>query len=133
MDLFSNGVLSLVPDIDDRTKKSFATRNIKKSLIQRQWFDKRRKSMKDVANLSRYLCVVIKATRQKDGARTQPFGGHRGHSTVDAELAGHVVCRCHDATFFRVAAHDNRFAPKFRSIPLFDRGVEGVHVDVEDH
>ena len=63
----------------------------------------------------------------------EPVGGDGGHGTVDAELAGHVVGRRHHAAAFGRAAHDHRLADQFGPVPLLDGGVEGVHVDVQDH
>ena len=65
--------------------------------------------------------------------RAEPFRRHRGHRTVDAELASHVVGRRHHAPAFRRSADDDRFADQFRPVPLLDGSVEGVHVDVQDH
>ena len=42
-----------------------------------------------------------------------------------------VAGGCHDPAFLRTP-HDKRFSPVFRVIPLFDRGVERVHVDMND-
>jgi hypothetical protein len=52
---------------------------------------------------------------------------------VNAVAAGDVVGGRHHAPFLGGTAHDDRLANQFRSLSLLDRGIEGVHVDVQDH
>src|SRR5204863_8429372 len=52
---------------------------------------------------------------------------------VDAEFAGVVVGGCDDAASLRGPADDYRLANQRRVVPHLDRGIESVHVDVEDH
>jgi hypothetical protein len=52
---------------------------------------------------------------------------------MDAETADHVIGRRDHAAAFGRAADDQRLADQFRPVPLFDRGIECVHVDVEYH
>ena len=44
-----------------------------------------------------------------------------------------IVGCCHHASLTGSTSNDDRLALELRSISLLDRGVEGVHVDVDDH
>jgi hypothetical protein len=60
-------------------------------------------------------------------------GSAYGRSTggSDAELASFVACRRHDAALTGSADGD-RLAAEIRIVPLLDRCVERVHIDVDD-
>jgi hypothetical protein len=87
------------------------------------------------AKISRILLgdrlVDLEAGLNEDEVRALAFRRHRRHGRADAELAGFVARRRHDATLAGSADGD-RLAAKLRIIPLFDGCVEGVHVDVDD-
>src|SRR5262245_28886888 len=77
--------------------------------------------------------ALIHAHRKEDTLRTEPVSRGRGHGTVDAELAGLVAGGRHHATLLGRAADDHGLAGKGRVVPDLDRGIESVHVDVDDH
>jgi hypothetical protein len=52
---------------------------------------------------------------------------------VDPEGAGSIVCRGHDASSVRVAAHDERLLAQLRILELLDCGEERVEVDVSEN
>ena len=64
---------------------------------------------------------------------TEPMGRGRRHSTMDAELPGDVIGRRYDAPLLWRTADDHRMADQFRSVPFLYRGVEGVHIAVQNH
>jgi hypothetical protein len=51
---------------------------------------------------------------------------------VHAKGPGFVGAGRDHAPAVRIAADDHRLAAQFGTVPLFDRGEEGVHVDVND-
>ncbi len=58
-------------------------------------------------------------------------GEDPGHRGSDAKLA-RFATRRGDHTTFSGTANGDRLAPKVWSVPLFDRRVERIHVDVND-
>ncbi len=58
--------------------------------------------------------------------------GLRRHGAVHAELTRGITGGRDDAAFVRVAADNHRTAGEFRSVTDFHRGVERVHVDVDN-
>jgi hypothetical protein len=52
---------------------------------------------------------------------------------VDAVTPRRVIRRRHHPALVGIAADDHRLVAKARTIPLFDGGVERIHVDVQDH
>ena len=120
-------------DADRGPEQRFAAGHVQEGFIQRQRFDQRRVLLEDRPDLVRDFRIVFHAWPQEDAVRAEPLGRDGRHGTVDAERAGHVVGRRHDAAAFRRSAHDHRLADQFGSVTLLDRSVEGVHVDVQDH
>ncbi len=51
---------------------------------------------------------------------------------MDAELAGHVIGCGDNAPPLGRAAHDDRLPGQLRPVALLDRGIEGVHVEMDD-
>ena len=68
-----------------------------------------------------------------DGVWTQAFGTDRGHRAMDAELAGFIIRGRDDSASFGRPPHDDRLPNERRIIAFLDRGVESIHVDMEDH
>ncbi len=50
---------------------------------------------------------------------------------MDAEGASLVACRSNNAARLTMT-HGHRLSPKLRIVALLDRGIEGIHVDVDD-
>ena len=131
--LLADRLLDLPPDLDRRAEQVLAAGHVQEGFVQRQRLHQRREPLEDFADLAGDFGVVVDPGRQVDAVRAEPMGGGGGHGTVDAVLAGDVVGRRHHAPLLRRAAHDDRLADQFRPVPLLDRGVEGIHVDVQDH
>ena len=105
--------------------------HVKIGLVQRQRLDDRRVLGEDLADLLGDRLVDLEARLHEDQVRTLPLRGHRRHGRPDAELAGFVARRRHDAPLAGSADGD-RLAAEIRIVPLLDRRVEGVHVDVDN-
>jgi len=61
------------------------------------------------------------------------LGGGGRHGTVNAVSSCLVVGCCDDASSLWRPAYDDWFADQLGPIAFLNRGVEGIHVDVEDH
>jgi hypothetical protein len=85
----------------------------------------------DLADLLRDSLVDLEAGLQEDQFRTLPPGRDRCHRRPHAERARFVAGRRHQAALAGSADGD-RLAAEIRIVPLLDRRVEGVHVDVDD-
>jgi hypothetical protein len=85
----------------------------------------------DLADLLRDCPVDLEAGLHEDQVRALPLCGNRRHGRSDAVLSGFVARRRHDAPLAG-PAHGDRLAAKIRIVPLFDRRVKGIHVDVDD-
>ena len=86
---------------------------------------------KDVAYLLRHLLVDLHPSRYENQFRAQLACTGRCHGRADAKLACLIACRRHNTPFF-FASYGNRFATQLRVVALFNGGIEGVHVDVDD-
>ena len=84
-----------------------------------------------LSDLLRDRLVDLEAGLHEDQVRALPLGGHGRHGGPHAELAGFVAGCSHDAALTG-SADGNRLAAEIRIVPLFDRRVEGVHIDVDD-
>ena len=67
----------------------------------------------------------------KNKLRTEFLGTLGGHGTVNAESSGFITGRRDDAPLVGVS-YRNGFTAVFRMIPLFDRCIKRIHVNVND-
>ena len=100
-------------------------------LVERERLDQRRVLGEDRPDLLRHRPVDVEPRLHEDQLGAFPPGGDRRHGRADAELAGLVARGRDDAPLARAADRD-RLAAQLRIVPLLDRRVEGVHVDVDD-
>ena len=84
----------------------------------------------DRADLARNLPVNVEARLDEDQLGAFPFGGNRRHRRSDAERARLVARGGHHSAM--PATDSDRLPLQLRIIALFDRRVEGVHVDMDD-
>ena len=63
----------------------------------------------------------------------KPVRRHAWHGRVDAEFARLVAGGAHHPTLRRRRPDDDRLAAQRRIVTLLDRGLERIHVQVEDH
>src|ERR1700674_2600979 len=86
---------------------------------------------KDIADLQRHRLIGIKPRLHKDQIGALAFGSDRRHRGAYPEFARLVACRCDDATLAG-ATDCNGLATQFGVVALLDRGVERIHVDMDD-
>src|SRR5438067_9240690 len=88
--------------------------------------------MHDLANNRRFFSVNIEPWRQDNELRAT-LQRHEGwHGGLNAEGARFVVAGSKYATLVARTAHAYWFAAQRRSIPHLDRGVEAIHVEMDD-
>src|SRR5262252_9212788 len=86
---------------------------------------------KDFADLTRHRLVDIEARLDEDQVGTPPFGRDRWHRRPNTKFSGLVARRCNDTAFARTA-DGHGLTPQLRIVPLLDRSVKCVHIDMDD-
>jgi hypothetical protein len=89
----------------------------------------------DLHHLSRDARVLLHVRTHVDAVRARLPGLRDRHRAADAEAARLVGCGGDDAPAAALAgigAYDDRAAAQLGPVALLDRGVERVHVHVED-
>ena len=84
-----------------------------------------------LADLSGNGPVARKIRGQEYGVRTETHGANRGHGGTHAELSG-LVRSSTDHRAVPAPGNDDRLAAQLWIVPLLDRRVEGVHVDMHN-
>ena len=64
--------------------------------------------------------------------RAFPVGDRYRHRGMDAEFSGFVGTGAYDAAALRIPAHDHGLAFELRTVALFHRREERVHIDVDE-
>src|SRR5699024_3575053 len=86
---------------------------------------------KNLPNLIRHLTVNFKPGFYKDGLGTQPNGPCGRHGRVDTEFANLITGSCYYAAPVRRSPDYKWFSPIFGKVPLLNRGIEGIHIDMD--
>lgn len=107
-----------------------ASRSTKVS-VQAQWLHQRRQPAQQLHDLVAHRPVQREARHQVGGVRRQPSGLRHRHGRVDPETPGLVRGGGDDPARSQPAHHD-RFAAQTRLRRLLGRGVEGIHVQMQD-
>ncbi len=105
--------------------------DVEVGLVERQRLDERRVAKEDRPHPPRHLLVAREVGRHEDRLRTLALRGDRRHRRADPEPPRLVRRRADHRPRPRPGDHD-RLPPELRPVPLLDRSVEGVHVDVDD-
>jgi hypothetical protein len=100
-------------------------------LVQRQRFDQVGVVSEDRVDLPRDGLVDLEPRRHEDQLRALAKGGGRGHGRAHAKLPG-LVAGGGDHAAPGAMAHGHGLALEVRIVALFDRRIEGVHVDMDD-
>ena len=86
---------------------------------------------KDITHLPRDSSIARKIRREKDGVRADAFGTNGGHCGAHAEFPRFIRRRADNGAVSPPRDNDG-LAAQLRIVPLLDRSVECVHVDVHD-
>jgi len=121
----------LLRDLGRRPEQRRAGGHVEERLVERERFDQRGEAPEDLPDLPGHRDVVVHPAAHDHRAGAASDGGGHRHRRVDAEDARLVGRRRHDAPA-PVASHQHGAAAERRIVPLLDRGVERVHVDVEN-
>ena len=99
-------------------------------LVERERLDQLRIVGEDRADLLGDGAIGIEARLDEDEPGAAALRARRGHGRADAIVARLVARRSDHAA--HSAADRDRLAAQRRIVALLDRGVEGVHVDMDD-
>src|SRR5688500_9103186 len=88
-------------------------------------------TLEDLANLVRDGAIPLEVGMDEDAFRTESHGPRGWHGRVHAELSSFVGGRTDDASQSR-PADDHRLAAQLRTVALFDRRIECVHIHMND-
>ncbi len=106
--------------------------HIQIGLIYRDLLDDGGKAAEDVEDLLRLRAVATEIGLDKDRMRAEPHCAGRRHRRVDPVLAYLVARGRHHPPTLGAAADDDRLALERRVVADMNRGIERVHVAVED-
>ena len=131
VDLLADPGAEVLADHARLTEQTHGPGDVEEGLVERQRFDQRGDIPHDRHDLPGRLAVVLEAVRNDDQIRAQPPGAHHRHRRVDPEPPRLVGRRRDHAPASGPTDHD-RTPTQGRIVALLDRGVERVHVDVQD-
>jgi len=126
-DLLTNGLR----DFRRGRQVGFVLRDVEVGFVEGEGFDEVGVAEEDFADAARDGAIAGEVGRDEDGVGTEALCLDGGHGGADAEFAG-FVRGCADDGALAAPCDDDGLAAKLRIITLLDRGVEGVHVDVND-
>lgn len=129
---FAYAALDLARDGDGVAFESAACRDVEIGFVERQTLHERRELVEHGEHLCRHFGITRHARAHADGMRTQLQRAADRHRRAHAEFA-HLVTRSRDDAATARAADDQRQTDELGAVALFDRGVERVHVDVQNH
>ncbi len=105
---------------------------VEEGLVERERLDERGVGAVDGEDRPRLLPVAVEVGLQEHRLRAAAAGKGRRHRRVDAEVPSFVAGRGHHPASGGVAADHHRFADERGIVPHVHRGVEAVHVGVQD-
>ena len=105
--------------------------NVQIGFVQRKRFDKRGVAAENTVNLRRNTAVEVEMRRHINRLRAEPFRGRHRHRRMQAELP-RFVGRGADYRTRTFPCYDHGFAFEVRLFAQLDRGVESVHIDMDD-
>jgi hypothetical protein len=88
-------------------------------------------TLEDLPDTVRNRPVACEIRGDEDRTGTQAFRPYGWHGGMNSEGSGLVGSGTNDRTF-ALPGNDHGFAAQLRIIPLLDRSVERVHVDMDD-
>src|SRR5439155_13371033 len=86
----------------------------------------------DAEHLLRDRAVLVEVGMHDDQRWTQPDRSRHRERRPDAKCSRLVAGGGDDAALVGIAADGDREAAKRRVVALLDRGVERIHIDMED-
>jgi hypothetical protein len=113
-------------------EQAAAARNVKESLVDGQGLDQGRDAGEDGEDLPRDLGVALAPRPDEHALGAEPPGHGRAHGAAHAEPAGLVAGGGHHAATLGRTADDDRAPGQGGVVQHLDRGIEGVHVHVQD-
>ena len=130
-DLFADSPLDRPRHVHAQLDARLVPRDVQKSLVVGDGFDQIGEFVENAVYPGRHFLVNLHASGNEDQVGAQLPGPERGHGRTDAVAPRLVAGRRDHAPSFGSSHHDG-LAAVLRVVALFDRGVEGVHVDMYD-
>ena len=118
--------------LDRRSVEAFGAGQVQEGLINRYRLDEGGELPQDHHDLPRHLLVAVHPRGHEHRVRALLTGLEDRHGGAHAEAAGLVAGGRDDPAVGR-PADDDALAPQLRVVQLLHRGVEGIHVDVQNH
>src|SRR3569833_2013049 len=112
-------------------EQAFAAGTVEERLVERQPLDLGRVVAEDLEEDVRGLDVALHPVLDDDRVRAAPHRLRHRHRALDPEHPRFVAARRDDAALDR-ATDEHGLAAQLRVVPLFDRRVERVEIDVQD-
>jgi hypothetical protein len=109
-----------------------ALRHVQIRFVQGQRLHRVGEGVENLHNVSRDDAIDLETRREKYRLRAQPDGCPGGHSGVNLELPCLVGTARNDASPIRGSTDDHCSTAQFRAIPLFDRCIKGIYVEMDD-
>ena len=107
-------------------------RDIEIRFVERERFHERREAMQDLADHRGLLAINIEARRQDNEIRTALERHESRHGRAHAELPRFVVASGQHTSPIARATDAHRLSLQRRLIAHLDRGIEAIHVEMDD-
>ena len=107
------------------------TGNVQIGFVQRERLDQIGVLPEHGMNLLRHFAIQMKTRRHKHGLRAQPPRSGGGHGRMQPETPRFIRSGAHHRTA-ALPSHHQRLATQMRLLAQLYRGVERVHIDVDD-
>ena len=107
-------------------------RHVKIRFVQRNIFRGIGIGIPYLVKLCRYRLVFIKIRAHINAVGTAAIGLLDIHGGMDTVFSCLIAAGSYHAAFIRHRADDKRFATQRRMISHFNRGVEGIHIHMND-
>ena len=119
-------------DLRQRPGRARMCRDVEIGFVERERLHERREAMQDFADDGGFLAVNIEARRHDDEVRAALQRHESRHRRAHAELTRFVVAGGQHTAPIARAADADRLSFQRRLIAHLDRGVEAIHVEMDD-
>ncbi len=130
--LLEDHLADRVRDLRGVAVELLAVGDVEIGFVERKRLDLIREALKDRADRTAFRAVELEIRWYENELGAKAHRLARRHGRADAELAGLVIRGAEHATGVRRPAHAQGFSPVLRVKLGFHRGVEAIHINVDD-